>query len=169
MDLSTGAWTSAPAGPVTQLPETQSLQLLLLREGLRQAQPAGETQPNTHRWEHHETSLHSACHNKNHNIVIVIKMYFIFYNQYHLHLHMEPQSSVVHFTFLFYCSKFCFHFTISLLVTMVLSPITATLSQPISSQTEAWMSCDCAYLTANHWSPLFVWGTLSPLIIFLMI
>lgn len=48
---STGTRAGAPAGPLPQLPEAPGLQLLVLHQGLRQAQPAGETQPNPHRSE----------------------------------------------------------------------------------------------------------------------
>lgn len=49
LDVLAGAREAAPAGAVAQLPEAPGLQLLLLRESLRQTQPAGETQPHTHR------------------------------------------------------------------------------------------------------------------------
>lgn len=50
LDLLAGTREAAPAGPVAQLPEAPGLQLLLLRESLCQTQPAGETQPHTHRY-----------------------------------------------------------------------------------------------------------------------
>lgn len=55
--LSTGTRAGAPAGPLPQLPEASGLQLPVLHQGLRQAQPAGETQQNPHRSE-----VVSCCH-----------------------------------------------------------------------------------------------------------
>lgn len=51
LSVSTGTRAGAPAGPLPQLPEASALQLPVLHQGLRQAQPAGETQQDPHRSE----------------------------------------------------------------------------------------------------------------------